>query len=127
MVGILTHQAQRQQIIAEYDEEIQKELASIKAVYEKKEQTEKNIREKLEKELTYCRTHHSQQSQQGTLGNKKAESTKKDLNADIKRMLDEKEAKILQLEKELIAVSWMQAFFMANLGPYFGPIPLSKK
>ena len=71
----------------------------MKEAYEKKEQTEKSVRQKLEKELEYCRTHHKQQ---GTLGKKS--DPKKDLNADIKRLLDEKEAKILQLEKEVIQV-----------------------
>lgn len=92
----LEEECQRQQILSEYDQQIQEELASLKEAYEKKEQTEKSIRQKLDKELEYCRSHHKQ----GTLGKKS--DTKKDLNSDIKRMLDEKEAKILQLEKEVI-------------------------
>lgn len=91
----LEEECQRQQF-SEYDQQIQEEITSLKEAYEKKEQTEKSVRQKLEKELEYCRTHHKQ----GTLG-KKSDS-KKDLNSDIKRLLDEKEAKILQLEKEVI-------------------------
>lgn len=91
-------QCHRQEILSEYDEQIQQELASLKEAHEKKEQTEKQIRQKLEKELEYCRAHHKQ----GTLGKKS--DLKKDLNSDIKRVLDEKEAKILQLEKEVIQV-----------------------
>lgn len=95
----LPFQVHRQQIIAEYDEQIQKELSSIKAAYEKKEQTEKSIRQKLEKDLEYCRQNHGQLNTKG-----RKTDQKRDLNADIKKMLDEKEAKILQLEKELIQV-----------------------
>ena len=97
--NLLFSQCQRQQLLSDYDEQIQEELASLKEAYEKREQTERQIRQKLEKELEYCRAHHKQ----GTLG-KKTDS-KKDLNSDIKRVLDEKEAKILQLEKEVIQVS----------------------
>ena len=87
------------QIIAEYDEQIQTELASIKAAYEKKDQTEKRIRQTLERDLEFCRQHHSKQNVVHT----KMDS-KKDLSTDVRKMLDEKEAKILQLEKELIKV-----------------------
>lgn len=89
-------QAHRLQILAEYDEKIKLELEDIKAAYEKKTQTEKSIRQKLEKEVEFCRLNHATQS--------KAGDAKKDLNADIKKLLEEKEAKILQLEKELIQV-----------------------
>lgn len=92
----IEEECHRQQILSDYDQKIQEELASLKEAYEKREQTEKQIRQKLEKELEYCRTHHKQ-----VLSGKKSDS-KKDLNSDIKRMLDEKEAKILQLEKEVI-------------------------
>lgn len=88
-------QDRRREIIAEYDEEIKQELADIKAAYEKKTQTEKSIRQKLEKEVEYCRLHHTQT---------KSGDVKKELNTDIKKLLEEKEAKILQLEKELIQV-----------------------
>ncbi|XP_052783867.1 angiomotin-like protein 1 isoform X2 [Mya arenaria] len=88
---------QRQQLLADYDEEIKQELSSIKAAYEKKEQTERNIRQKLEKELEFCRANHSQHSSLG-----RGMEPKGDLNSDIKKLLEEKEAKILQLEKELI-------------------------
>ncbi|XP_045201300.2 angiomotin-like isoform X2 [Mercenaria mercenaria] len=93
----MDEEAHRQQIIAEYDEQIQKELSSIKAAYEKKELTERSIRQKLEKDMEHCRQNHGQLIVKG----RKADP-KRDLNADIKKMLDEKEAKILQLEKELI-------------------------
>ncbi|KAL4220743.1 angiomotin [Mactra antiquata] len=93
----IDEETHRQEIIAEYDEQIQKELASIKSVYEKKEQTEKNIRQKLENEVEFCRVNHTHQGVQG-----KKNDPKRDLNADMKKKLDEKEAKILQLEKELI-------------------------
>ena len=93
--------------MAEYDEEIKQELASIKAAYEKKEQTETNIRLKLEKELEYCRRHHVSAKSQvssnaGACG--KGKDGKAEMNVDIKKLLEEKEAKILQLEKELIQV-----------------------
>lgn len=88
---------QQKQILADYDEAIQMELASIKAAYEKKEQTEKQIREKLEKEVEYCRRQHSLQGNMG-----KSMDNRQSMNAETKKMLEEKEAKILQLEKELI-------------------------
>ena len=88
-------QDRRREIIAEYDEEIKLELADIKAAYEKKTHTEMNIRKKLEKEVEFCRLNHVQS---------KDKEGKRELNNDIKKLLDEKEAKILQLEKELIQV-----------------------
>ena len=97
---LLIFQTHRQQIIAEYDEQIQKELSSIKAAYEKKELTERSIRQKLEKDMDYCRQNHGHLSVKG-----RKTDPKRDMNADIKKVLDEKEAKILQLEKELIQVS----------------------
>ncbi|KAH3870548.1 uncharacterized protein LOC127868309 isoform X2 [Dreissena polymorpha] len=101
----LDEEERRQQLLAEYDEEIKQELASIKAAYEKKEQTETNIRLKLEKELEYCRRHHVSAKSQvssnaGACG--KGKDGKAEMNVDIKKLLEEKEAKILQLEKELI-------------------------
>lgn len=70
-------------------------MADIKAAYEKKTQTEKSIRQKLEKDVEYCRQHHMKS---------KTGDVKREINSDIKKLLEEKEAKILQLEKELIQV-----------------------
>lgn len=86
-------QTHSQEMMAEYDQKIQLEFMTIKEAYEKSEQTERSIRQKLEKEVEFCRLNHGQ--------GKKGDA-KRDLSADIKKMLDEKEAKILQLEKELI-------------------------
>jgi len=100
-------QEQRQLILAEYDEEIKQELASIKAAYEKKEQTERNIRTKLEKEIEYCRRHHG--PTMGAQGGRGDAQT--DGRTDMKKLLEEKEAKILQLEKELIQVELVFCLF----------------
>ena len=106
-------QDRRREIIAEYDEEIKLELADIKAAYEKKTHTEMNIRKKLEKEVEFCRLNHVQS---------KDKEGKRELNNDIKKLLDEKEAKILQLEKELIQVGKTKLVSYSNLklvGPMY--------
>ena len=106
-------QDRRREIIAEYDEEIKLELADIKAAYEKKTHTEMNIRKKLEKEVEFCRLNHVQSTDK---------EGKRELNNDIKKLLDEKEAKILQLEKELIQVGKTKLVSYSNLkllGPMY--------
>ncbi|KAL3846484.1 hypothetical protein ACJMK2_017471 [Sinanodonta woodiana] len=91
----LEEELRRRHMCSDNAEKIQQELVLLKSAYNKKEQLEKQFRIKLEREIETLRS----QQKTSSLG-RKTES-----NSDImsmKRQLDEKEAKILQLEKEII-------------------------
>ncbi|KAK3590009.1 hypothetical protein CHS0354_035039 [Potamilus streckersoni] len=91
----LEEELRRRHMCSENAEKIQQELAVLRSAYNRKEQLEKQFRLKLEREIETLRS----QQKTSSLGRKT------DSSSDImsmKRQLDEKEAKILQLEKEII-------------------------